>query len=334
MSKPRESWEYADYIVGFLDVLGMSDMVEQSQQDPALRIRVGRLLKELNEIVANRNKTLRKESRVRLDSFSDSIKISCPTISEPSFRIVLWIICEFFVKSITHGCFLRGALTVGSHWENKRTFFGPAFIKVYDMERSLALWPRCIIDPAVLSKPDICPRGAWEKRFQYILKGNDGLPYLDYLRYSFSARIILTRDEQDTELKTSIGDLADVFIKVIEIHKRMIYRAIEQAKLDHVSKMLLVSKYYPLAEYHNTVIQRMTRGTPKTADLNSISPNSWAGRQINDLVMMATQAGIEIEQIERMKQMFINAMVDVRLEWRSQLIDLDGIFRDAWKPDI
>ena len=113
----------------------------------------------------------------------------------------------------------------------------------------------------------------------------------------------------------------------------MIYKAIEQAKLDHVSKMLLLSKYYPLAEYHNTVIRRMTRGTPKIAELNSISPNSWAGREINNLIMRATQAGIDPERIEGIKQWFIDAMVEARIVWRSQLIDLDRIFQDAWKPD-
>jgi hypothetical protein len=246
---------------------------------------------------------------------------------------VLWIICEFFVKSIAHGWFLRGALTVGSHWENKRTFFGPAFIKAYKMERSLALWPRCIIDPAVLSRPDICPRGAWKKRFQYILKGSDGLLYLDYLGYSFSARVVFMLNEQDIEREISMENLPKLFIRIIKLHKSMIYKAIEQAELDHVSKMLLLSKYYPLAEYHNTVIQRMTRGTPKIAHLSSISPNSWAGREINKLIVEATQAGIDPERIEGIKQSFIDALVEARIVWRSQLIDLDRIFQDAWKPD-
>lgn len=333
MSNSRESWEYANYIVGFLDILGMSDMVDQSQQDSTLRTKVGRLLKELNQIVTQRNKTLPRKSRVRLDSFSDNIKISCPTISELSFRIVLWIICEFFVKSIARGCFLRGALTIGPHWENKQTFFGPAFIKAYKMERSLALWPRCIIDPVVLSRPDICPKGSWEKRFPYILKGNDGLPYLDYLRYSFWARVVLMFNKQDTEDEISIGDLSKLFITIVKLHKSKICNAIEQAKLNRENKMLLLSKYYPLAEYHNTVIRKMIHGTPKTTNLNLISPNSWAGKEINHFNRMVINAGINPARIKEIDQWFITALVEARIAWRSQLIDLGRIFQDAWEPE-
>jgi len=329
MSNTRRNWEYTDYIVGFLDVLGMSDMVDQSQQDPTLRIKVGCLLKELNQIVAQRNKTLPRESRVRLDSFSDSIKISCPTISEPSFRIVLWIICEFFVKSIAHGCFLRGTLTVGPHWEDKRTFFGPAFIKAYEMERSLALWPRCIIDPVALSRPDICPRKPWQKRFRYILKGSDGLPYLDYLGYSFSARLTLMIDSQGSEPETDIEDFPKLFTVILNLHKSMICSAIEQVKSDHAGKMLLLSKYYPLAKYHNTVIYRITHGLPKTTDLDSVSIKSGMGKAINSLERIATETGIDPKRIEEDKEQFIATLVEERVAWRSQLIDLHHIFRNA-----
>lgn len=329
MSSSPESWEYADYIVGFLDVLGMSDMVDQSQQDPTLRIKVGGLLKELNQIVLHRNKGLSRESHVRLNSFSDSIMISCPTISEQSFRLVLWIICEFFVKSIVRHCFLRGALTVGPHWENERAFFGPVFIKAYEMERSLALWPRCIIDPIALSRPDICPQGSWKERFQYILKGSDGLPYLDYLGYSFSTALGWMLDEQDTQPEKRIKNPDQLFITILKSHKTAICEEIEQAKQDYTRKMLLLSKYYPLAKYHNTVIQRITRGTPKSADLDSISPGSLIGRLINGFNIMATKAGLDSKRIEEAKRRFVADIVESRIAWRNQLIDVGRIFQDV-----
>ena len=63
-----------------------------------------------------------------------------------------------------------------------------------------------------------------------------------------------------------------------------------------------------------------------------VSPSSWAGREINKLILEATQAGIDPKRIEGIKQMFIDALVEARNVWRGQLIDLDRIFQDAWKP--
>jgi len=33
MLNSRESWEYANCVVGFIDILGMNDMIDQTQKE-------------------------------------------------------------------------------------------------------------------------------------------------------------------------------------------------------------------------------------------------------------------------------------------------------------
>ncbi len=326
--------EYSDNIVGFLDVLGFSNSVRASQKDERLRSKIRDLLQELDNVVTERTGQFRENSKlppIKIHFFSDSITISCPSVSEQSFRWVLWVICEFFVKSIAHGFFLRGALTIGQYFESENTFFGPALLKAHDIEKSIALWPRCIIDPEALNRKEICNKGSWKNKYSYILEGDDGLPYLDYLGYSFSAalpRIIMDRKLTDHE--PEIEQPSDLFPGVLRLHKRIICREVKRIGRSRENKMLLLSRYYPLSLYHNYCIKRFTRGKPNFQDSDSIKVGSEALKLIRNFEKLAAKEGFETIEIENFTKEYIEALAKDRLNWQNQLIDVEQSFSEAW----
>lgn len=329
--------DYSDSIVGFLDVLGFSDSVTASRKSERLRTNIRNLLQEFNNIVSERTGQFTENPNlppIKIRFFSDSIMISCSSVSEQSFRWVLWVICEFFVKSIAHGFFLRGALTIGQHYESENTFFGPALVKAHDIEKSLALWPRCVIDPAALSRKDICNKGSWKNRYSYILDGADGLPYLDYLGYSFSAalpRIIM--DHQRTGQETEIDQPGQFFPAVLRLHKRIICKEVNRIIRSGEKKMLLLSRYYPLSSYHNDCIKRFTRGKPKFQDSDSIKIGSEALKLIKNFEKLAVREGIETIDIENFKKEYVELLTKDRSNWENQLIEMEQVFREAWSTE-
>lgn len=333
MTTSTETKGYSEYIVAFLDVLGLTDAIKESVNDAASCVNIARLLSELQEIAARRTQDFHD---IKVSSFSDSIIISCPTISEQSFRFVLRIVSEFcLTATVSHGFFVRGALTIGPHWEDEGVLFGPAFIRAYEMEQSLALWPRCIIDPVVLTRRDICPSGSWKKRYLYVLVGSDGLPYLDYLGYAFHTYVRQEIAERGSAKSDSHRpNPHELILKVAGSHKRAIYRAVQDARQNKARTTLLLTKYYPLALYHNTVIRRLTQGAPKSSEYNKVAPNSWAGRFVSHFESIATEAGIGTKVIDQMKREFLVFWARSREQWRGELIDLDTMFAVYGDPTL
>jgi len=330
MTISTETKGYSDYIVAFLDVLGLTEAIKDSLSDAGGRANIARLLSELQETATTRTQDFHDSTslpHIGISSLSDSIIISCPTISEDSIRFVLRIVSEFCLKAIVgHGFFVRGALTIGPHWEDEGISFGPALIRAIEMERSLALWPRCIIDPAILTRRDICPSGSWKKRYLYVLVGSDGLPYLDYLGYAFSTYVWRMMVEIASGKSNSDGpNPHEIVLKVVRSHKHAICRAVQDVRQNKARTSLLFTKYYPLALYHNMVIRRLNWGAPKSSEYNKVAPNSWAGRFVRRFDSIAAEEGMDPKVMEQMKGKLITLWLKGREQWRKELIDLDNL---------
>lgn len=339
MAIPIETKGYSEYTVAFLDVLGLTEAIKESVGDAGSCEKIAGLLGQLQETVITRAQQFQDSTTlpdIAISSFSDSIIISSPTISEDSIKYILWIVSEFCVKAIVgHGFFVRGALTIGPHWEYEGVSFGPAMIRAIQMEQSVALWPRCIIDPVVFTRRDTCPSKYWRKRYWYLLVGSDGLPYLDYLRYAFITYLWRMAIESVSSKSNSHESTDDkLVLKVVEWHKRAICQAIDDTRQSRARTTLLHTKYYPLALYHNTVVRGLSRGLPKSSDYNEIAPRSWAGRFFSDLESFASREGIDTRVIEREKRDLLVRLVKAREQWRRELIDLDSLLTGYGEPTL
>jgi hypothetical protein len=66
--------------------------------------------------------------------------------------LLLWELLDLaYIQAslILNGVFIRGAMTVGDVYVQDRLIFGPASIRGYELERTVALYPRIVMDSRV-----------------------------------------------------------------------------------------------------------------------------------------------------------------------------------------
>lgn len=318
MTKNRNTVNgYSDHIVAFIDVLGFSDAIRKSATSPDNYDKVSGLLAKFKELAIEKTKEThgRKIPPINISSYSDSIIVWCPIISDLSFNIVLLVISEFCLRAATEcGFFLRGALTIGPFQENDGTMFGPALVRAYEIEQSLVLWPRCVIDPNSLSYSNIYPDGDWNKH-HYIMLGSDGLPFLDYLGFPIAKYFYSWLEHRTKSASQKQEDNPeDIALKVLHYHKLAICKAVQNTGNNEEQAKSLFTKYYPLAVYHNRVIGRfaLDRSLPERLD---------------DIKRFASEKGFDPTIIDRLDPNIVDARVR---RWRSELIDLGSIFNLMW----
>lgn len=138
------SFNYEERIVAFVDVLGFADLVVASDADQIARAQVSNLLG------ADRlfDKYMTESQLGTATFFSDSFIISM-TPPDRIFYMVREVgyLCRYL---LLQGFLCRGAITVGSIYHQDQAVVGPAFIRAYQLERSIAIYPRVILDAAAL----------------------------------------------------------------------------------------------------------------------------------------------------------------------------------------
>ena len=83
MTISNETKGYSEYIVAFLDVLGLTEAIKDSMSDAGSYVNIARLLRELQETATTRTQDFHDSTtlpHIAISSFSDSIIISCPTL--------------------------------------------------------------------------------------------------------------------------------------------------------------------------------------------------------------------------------------------------------------
>jgi len=137
------------------------------------------------------------------------------------------------------GFLVRGAVTIGKVYSESNMIFGDALVRAYELESSLAVYPRIIIDPEVLRvfeqttclKKDGHDHETERPYIRNLLaKGDDGIYFVDYLR-------CWGREDSDN------------LYSLLDTHASLIRRfASEATVLDAKS-----AKVNWLANYHNEV---------------------------------------------------------------------------------
>lgn len=243
--------KYKKCIVVYIDILGFKDKIFSASSNPE---KIKSIYSQLNRsklfLEAIKVSGQNNDIRINTKAFSDSIFISSPYSSFAEFLQVLSYIAIVQLFLTYEGVFLRGGITIGDHYEDEHTHFGPAMIKAYELEK-LANWQRIIIDPAVLNEFNI----AYTKMIKaHICRQDaDGVMYIDYLKFSFY--FLLSR-----------------FID----GKAIIYKLPEHLLLQHQVAILLalrtdavksnikiLTKYHNQAIYHNSTIDEIANDFPR-----------------------------------------------------------------------
>ncbi len=182
---------YDERFVAFLDILGFKSIIGITQNDVAYQEKIKQILNYIAGIRNDNYHGLFSEDGIlkEVSVFSDSIVISYSTglnIGGGLFHVLMDLIyiCN---DLLAQNIYIRGAVTCGQMYHDKKICFGPAMVQAYDLEERVAIHPRIIIDTYALQKGLQSPGKAntMEMEGEYldsiICCDEDGTYFLDFL---------------------------------------------------------------------------------------------------------------------------------------------------------
>ncbi len=233
--------QYTTSIISYFDVLGFRALIASDQNA---------------ESVAQKLRALRRHSETDADiaqmqgstftNFSDLVLRTIPlhqrngSTQEHLLFMELLDLVHIQADLIRSEVLLRGALTIGQIYASGDVTFGPGLVRAYELESTVALYPRVIIDPEVFETLRDNPAlrtQSYENEvrdmLQLISQGSDGVWFIDYLR----------------AIESELDHPAD-YLELLKEHRDLITSKISDVSgLDSVA-----SKFGWLRSYHNSHI--------------------------------------------------------------------------------
>ncbi len=144
--------EYENRVVCFLDILGFKNIIEESERDKLKLQNTLKVLKILNtyKTDSEQNYGATHES-VQVTQFSDSIVISFLIEERDQLILALFDLQEMIVELINYGFLLRGGISSGNLIHTADILIGTALHKAYELESSIAIYPRIIISQQLIN---------------------------------------------------------------------------------------------------------------------------------------------------------------------------------------
>lgn len=202
---------YEERYVAFVDILGFRSLVRESETN---RTRFEQLLGVLDSLATNRrlSEAISRGASNRLGAafsplignpeisgliarpihvsmFSDSIVVSTPP-SYPGLVANLKIVTALALQILELGALTRGGLVKGLVCQGEDYLFGPAVVMAYDLERTVAKYPRIIVGDEVMASIRDDVLSSEYHLSEYIRPDSDGLNYVDVLRAGFAWNVL------------------------------------------------------------------------------------------------------------------------------------------------
>lgn len=188
--------EYSNRIVAFIDILGFKSMVYKSENNIDIKNVIKKSLKYFKkwesstrwglkniEIEESAQKNLKKfdiREKTTCTCFSDSIVISVEVkdknINEV-FSTLVANIADMGEYLLTQGILIRGGITIGNlYHDSGDMIFGSGLIESYQIESSLAKYPRIVLSDKLIKKLNypIHHKSDFYPYHQYIDRFSDG----------------------------------------------------------------------------------------------------------------------------------------------------------------
>jgi hypothetical protein len=172
--------KYTERVVGFVDVLGFSHLVESVKPDDTS----DKMLKDIEaalceDVIGTWNwRQEEDDEKYTIRMLSDSI---C-TSADPTYRgflTTIYKLANVQTAMMRRGLLLRGAVTTGRHYESSTLLFSEALVRAYKLEREVAQYPRIIVDAPLV------PRFFEDKDAvlanQLMLRDADGQVFVHYM---------------------------------------------------------------------------------------------------------------------------------------------------------
>ncbi len=142
-----------EYIVAFIDILGAKNKIKEDV-DKSLNI-VHRAYNDaigiLDTMYNGETESLRPEIRI----FSDNIVIAVETSikGRPAALVAVLIYAGLIQHQFLHHKYLvRGGISMGDFFIDDIMLWGTALTRAYEIESSIAIYPRIVLDPSMVGK--------------------------------------------------------------------------------------------------------------------------------------------------------------------------------------
>lgn len=251
-STKKAAVEYEDCIVSFTDVLGFRHLLKHRTADEVMTVldQMNYFRQSVDDGASIKTiKSARLTSRAFAFAMSDAIVRVRPYDTQQRDGALVWELLDIVhaqIELINLGVFVRGGLTVGKTYvglKGQGPVFGPALARAYEIETGEAVFPRIVVDDAVLEAHRTDPRlrmdgnsYADEKETidGLLAVGDDGTHYIDYL--------------------SQLGEFdgPEVYLGFLERHSELIRKGLEATKTDRRTWR----KFQWLARYHNAEVLR------------------------------------------------------------------------------
>jgi len=186
--------EYSKTLLVYVDIMGFKELIEKSETHPAS---VDTIVETISVLKQQATSGLWLSSpwvmgapKAQMRNFSDLIVRARPIT--PDDNVVMWVNTELMTLSdiqlqlyLTHGIMVRGGMCCGDLFIQDDVIFGPALVTGYRLGEDLAVYPRIVVDPAIM---DLQPSEKFKTFYlfkDYIKRGDDGVYFVNYLHHLY-----------------------------------------------------------------------------------------------------------------------------------------------------
>jgi len=175
---------YVDRYCAFIDILGFQRLITGLKGTDEQFLALREALKRVHAPVGQ--PTVNWHTDFRAQSISDTVAIS--TLATDGGLIPLFQVIEALaIDLLKEGYFIRGALTKGKLYHDDTMVFGEALVRAYELENTVARYPRVIITRDVMADIDRFCKGFFlahrrEEFTPYIEQAADGPHFVHVLR--------------------------------------------------------------------------------------------------------------------------------------------------------
>lgn len=234
--------EYEQRIVFFLDILGFRKIVEETEKSGE---QIKKILNFINKLNSFKEDSFEESSYSKntkqVTQFSDTLVISFKITDNGQLFNTLVEVQHILIDAISHGFLIRGGVSLGSLIHTDKILMGPALIEAYDLESSIANYPRIVISQNII---DIASQYSIdihneqdEKNFikECLWLDCDGYYFIDYF------------DKIQCEISPD-----EFYIEYLDYLYNIITTGLNNKNLSVLNKYTWMKKYYNLVIDHIT----------------------------------------------------------------------------------
>ena len=191
-----EEKKFDEYIIAYIDFLGIKDKMIKDSSFESLQIL--KFLLSGTQKTASYISDINAINNYQVKIFSDNIviaqKVDKVKLSEQIISIVNLIASIQFHALLQFDFWLRGGITIGELYIHSSVVWGTGLIDAYNIENSLANFPRVILSDKLLKKYEECKKNALNL-YGLIKQDFDGLWFVDFIFVAPNLKMIPTISE-------------------------------------------------------------------------------------------------------------------------------------------